>query len=995
MAVNRHIIAKQIFDLTLAGGTNGYLLQEKFSRLYWQKVAPALSGLFDQLAEPNILLRIERLELDLGEMNFQELDAELANRLVRNLESKLKDLLTVVKNQVQQMSVSYSHFAAWLYFLENGTLPWTSANLTEEELHKAALETIALETKAVDQFMQLLQKRPHVIRRLAIQHPAAFLKQLTEAVSGRPQTQLAQLAGELDQLVLEMELEKILPQAGLDLHTRHSFWINVFQKMIRGENPLVSSGLIRSVFEETMGQLSPLQFWNAIVVRVRDQSKMFPILSQLLSRVSIPASEPKSGMGLPEAEGQDVGPPSANPAAEAESLTGSTQEDSHKNPETANPEPVKSEKNVPPSPTEQSEATSVSVWPVPGQNLPDAPGSSEETEKIKLEARLQAEPPAVRDAPQPEPDAVLRYPDEDKNRSSEPTARKETDEIKHPVWATENAGLTPDLEKGVTPASETPPNMEGPAVHLEIGALLQTDDPLEVNPLKEAVSGVQPQERTLQETGQGPDPDPGKIIKESQSVQPTPDRDSTLVNNGHVQDGKGPLPIETTRDASVSDKNPSLLSTDPPHGQTKEQGQETDRDLPAGNEETEDVRKEAVSEENFLFEQSEPPAAEQSEPDEQADEKVKRRKIKTEPAIHEEVAGQAADEPGPISPLEKSIETGPEKKGTFQNKKTKAGEPEHISCKKEIQKPETESKKMNDSEKTEERSKLPELDTGQDKAATDTYPFEKTSFVENKPFGEPESAQTEPAGNQQNDQADRVSGKLTTSEEPLKEQPPGDEKRIAAGPDFPVLSGGAIPLENKSLSIDQRSENSLIPRGGGPGPVHPAFSHHPQGAVYYLSNAGVILSHAFLKTFFEALNLVKGKEFTDEISRHKAVHLIEYLATGKLKQPEYELVLPKFLCNLPLETPLIRDVNIQEQELAEAEDLLAAMITHWGALGNASNDALREGFLQRNGKLERRANGWYLVVERVAMDILLNRLPWNRSMVQLPWMQELLRVEWG
>jgi hypothetical protein len=75
---------------------------------------------------------------------------------------------------------------------------------------------------------------------------------------------------------------------------------------------------------------------------------------------------------------------------------------------------------------------------------------------------------------------------------------------------------------------------------------------------------------------------------------------------------------------------------------------------------------------------------------------------------------------------------------------------------------------------------------------------------------------------------------------------------------------------------------------------------------------------------------------------------------------------------------------------------MEAAIRHWGALGSASPDGLREGFLQREGKLEKRADGWRLIVERKTIDVLLDRLPWGVGMVALPWMgEEVVWVEWG
>ena len=91
----------------------------------------------------------------------------------------------------------------------------------------------------------------------------------------------------------------------------------------------------------------------------------------------------------------------------------------------------------------------------------------------------------------------------------------------------------------------------------------------------------------------------------------------------------------------------------------------------------------------------------------------------------------------------------------------------------------------------------------------------------------------------------------------------------------------------------------------------------------------------------------------------------------------------------------MREIILTEEEKSESLDLLNSAIKHWGKLGKSSPEGLREGFLQRDGKLEKRRQGWYLTVDQKSIDILLDFLPWNLRIVKLPWMTEMLRVEWG
>ena len=161
----------------------------------------------------------------------------------------------------------------------------------------------------------------------------------------------------------------------------------------------------------------------------------------------------------------------------------------------------------------------------------------------------------------------------------------------------------------------------------------------------------------------------------------------------------------------------------------------------------------------------------------------------------------------------------------------------------------------------------------------------------------------------------------------------------------------------------------------------------------YIENAGLILLHPFLPRFFEGLGIVE-----ESLIMHpeKALALLQYLTTGSTKTPEYEMVLPKILCNIPLSTPIPSENEITGDEIDEASALLDAVIKHWEALRNTSQDGLRGTFLLRPGKLSLKNDGdWLLQVEPRTFDILLDQLPWGITMVKLPWMEKMIWVEWG
>jgi hypothetical protein len=134
--------------------------------------------------------------------------------------------------------------------------------------------------------------------------------------------------------------------------------------------------------------------------------------------------------------------------------------------------------------------------------------------------------------------------------------------------------------------------------------------------------------------------------------------------------------------------------------------------------------------------------------------------------------------------------------------------------------------------------------------------------------------------------------------------------------------------------------------------------------------------------------------FNDFKSAEKAVHLLQYLASGKTESPEYELILNKILCDIDVHYPVNKNVMLQEFEKNEADDLIHSVIKNWNAIKNTSPDGFKEAFMKRAGILINEEDKWILKVERKTYDILLDKIPWSYSVIKLPWMKKILYVEW-
>ena len=214
-------------------------------------------------------------------------------------------------------------------------------------------------------------------------------------------------------------------------------------------------------------------------------------------------------------------------------------------------------------------------------------------------------------------------------------------------------------------------------------------------------------------------------------------------------------------------------------------------------------------------------------------------------------------------------------------------------------------------------------------------------------------------------------------------------------------SAPEVPETVANRQVAQETEASgnpldlIFPNTSATRQAGPRLSPEEAASGIYIRQAGLVLLHPFLAAYLRKMGLVDDEAFGDDVAQQTAIYLLHYLATGQRSAPEYELVLPKLLCGWCLEDAIAPNIPLTEEALTEADNLLQTVINYWDALKNTSPDGLREGFLQRDGKLIRiDGQGWKLQVEQMAIDVLMTRLPWGVSMVKLPWKDELLTVEW-
>ncbi|SIO96202.1 contractile injection system tape measure protein [Vibrio spartinae] len=208
-----------------------------------------------------------------------------------------------------------------------------------------------------------------------------------------------------------------------------------------------------------------------------------------------------------------------------------------------------------------------------------------------------------------------------------------------------------------------------------------------------------------------------------------------------------------------------------------------------------------------------------------------------------------------------------------------------------------------------------------------------------------------------------------------------------------AISASSCAPNEREISIDTLRPDSRneIGRWGLADDPHQASCHTVPMALF---NAGLVLLQSFIPAFFERLQLTQDNQFVTFAMQRRAVHCLQFLATGAQETAEPYLLLNKVLCGLPSSEPVETSVSLSTEETDIVHSLIEAVIDYWPAIGKTSIDGFRGNWLVRNGTLTESQDHWDLIVEKRPYDMLIARAPLSYSIIRLPWMKKPIYVTW-
>lgn len=190
-----HIIERQVFDLTLDTDREAQARQETARRVLREQVQPVLDEVFTRLAGPARVLRLDRLDLDLGVLSADDWAERLVERLREQVEQELRQHVhAVFDGEADGVSktVMQSRLDAFMVFLDTGSLPWWVPDAASFDPGSVLLELIASQPEALRAALRS-SYRSERARRLVWQVHSAGIEQLYTLLAPAATTLISQV----------------------------------------------------------------------------------------------------------------------------------------------------------------------------------------------------------------------------------------------------------------------------------------------------------------------------------------------------------------------------------------------------------------------------------------------------------------------------------------------------------------------------------------------------------------------------------------------------------------------------------------------------------------------------------------------------------------------------------------------------------------------------------------------------------------------------------
>jgi hypothetical protein len=292
-----HRIQKQIIDIIVPGIVSAAQIQNEVKRIYYERIVPSMQTIFDQYSSPGSVLKIEKLEVDIGNLSNEKLEEEFVSKVTWEIQAKLDELIKETDESINNANISLQDVQikgldAFIHFLKTGILLWSSdfkdIREYESELYKI-LQAYPLLAAAY--FRSLFENDDQAILRCIYQFSTTFHQRILYAMVPEIKDRIVSLIMQLKTL-LGSSRQLLVSNKELD----RELWFRAFKEValhkeeefIKTEENIIEQSVL-SLFKKAK-TIIKIEYINAIYSEAESKANVessFEIIRNVIERLKI------------------------------------------------------------------------------------------------------------------------------------------------------------------------------------------------------------------------------------------------------------------------------------------------------------------------------------------------------------------------------------------------------------------------------------------------------------------------------------------------------------------------------------------------------------------------------------------------------------------------------------------------------------------------------------------------------------------------------------
>ncbi|WP_419698356.1 contractile injection system tape measure protein [Mucilaginibacter sp. NFX135] len=226
-----HIVHRQQVTLNLPKREEALVFQNRVSDLLRNELSASMEAIFDELFPTTDIIRIDSLHLDLGKIEAHNFEQEFKTHFIKELRKILPSKKNELADKEQALSPKQSSIKAFIYFLENGYLPWYSPvkNMTDwgNEIITAFSDSEKKASHFFNWFCDNYVDNPVILQRLILQFSNTFLEKLFSIIAPGINESWSLIYSDLEIFITHCVKK--------DLPVREQIWMCVFHALLSPE----------------------------------------------------------------------------------------------------------------------------------------------------------------------------------------------------------------------------------------------------------------------------------------------------------------------------------------------------------------------------------------------------------------------------------------------------------------------------------------------------------------------------------------------------------------------------------------------------------------------------------------------------------------------------------------------------------------------------------------------------------------------------------------